>query len=199
MEDIENVKCPYCGGEIQNTVEQCPFCGEFFTEPRIDNIKLPSIGQYVTLNILSIGLYSLFWIILNYKTFKNISNVKDTVKLKFFFGLALVSAVTFFVNPLIFNIITKIIYLFLSYRILRIIEKFSVKKYNAPISHSEAGWFFFDILYVVYFLDTYKQRVHDPDMRNHMEFKGWLKYCIIIAILALIVFCANFLYVSTIL
>lgn len=199
MEPVLKVKCPYCEKEIDNSAEQCIFCGEFFVEPHIDLIKMPSIGQYIVFNILTIGFYSFLWIVLNNKAFRYISMGKDAVKLQTILALIVVSSVTFFINFVLFNVIVKILYLFMSYRILRIIEKYSRRKYGSPITHSECGWFFLDILYVVYFLDTFKERVYHPEIRNHMEPGGWLKYLVIFFVIIFALFCASFIYASIIL
>lgn len=196
MSTIKKVNCPYCGAEIENSAEQCPSCGEFFVEPHIKNIKFPSIGQYIVFNILTVGLYSLFWIIMNYNAFSAISQGKDLTKLRNIFILTVLSFCLAALHPIVFAVTAKVMYLMLSYRILRIIEKYSYKKYNSAVTHSEAGWFFFDILYVVYFLDTYQERIHDPQMRNHMEVKNWLKYILILIAVVLVIFFINFIYVS---
>lgn len=193
----EKVKCPYCSNEIENNIEQCPFCKEYFTDPQVKNVKMVSIAQYIVFDILTIGLYSIFWVLLNYKAINELASERDKFKLKTILGFLLVSVVIFFINILLFNIISKFILLFMSYRILRVIEKYSVTKYNSAVTHSEMGWLFFDVLYVVYFLDTYKERVYDPELRYHLETGSWFKYILMIAGIVLALWIANFVYIST--
>ncbi len=182
----EKVKCPYCGNEIYNDVEQCEYCKEFFKEPEIKGIKLISLGQFIVLSCLTFGLYSFIWLGLNYKPIINISNSRDRKKLQrlILIGISVCLLSGLFCNYVITIILAKILLLSISYRVLRIIEKYSLIKYDSAIVHNEIGWFFFDILYVVYFLGTYPERVHTPGMRWCMNTKNWIIYSLIFILCA---------------
>ena len=182
----EKVKCPYCGNEIYNDVEQCEYCKEFFKEPEIKGIKLISLGQFIVFSCLTFGLYTFVWLFVNYSPIINISNSRDRKKLQrlIAIGIPLCVFIALFVSFPIALIITKVLLLSVSYRILRIIEKYSLIKYDSSIVHNEIGWFFFDILYVVYFLGTYPERVHTPGMRWCMNTKNWIIYSFIFILCA---------------
>ena len=182
----EKVKCPYCGNEIYNDVEQCEYCKEFFKEPEIKGIKLISLGQFIVLSCLTFGLYSFIWLGLNYKPIINISNSRDRKKLQrlILIGISVCLLSGLFCNYVITIILAKILLLSISYRVLRIIEKYSLIKYDSAIVHNEIGWFFFDLLYVVYFLGTYPERVHTPGMRWCMNTKNWIIYSLIFILCA---------------
>ncbi len=183
------VKCPYCGNEIYNDVEQCEYCKEFFKEPEIKGIKYTSLGAFIVFSCLTFGLYSIVWLLINYKPINNISNSRDRKKFRklLSFGIPLCVLSSFFINYAFSLILIKILLLALSYRILRIIEKYSLIKYGSAIVHNEIGWFCFDILYVVYFLGTYSERVHSPGMRWCMNTKNWIIYSLIFIICATLV------------
>ena len=182
----EKVNCPYCGNEIYNDAEQCEYCKEFFKEPEIKGIKLTSLGQFIVLSCLTFGLYSFIWLWCNYMPVINISNSRDRKKLNrlILIGIPVCVLSAVFLNYITAAVLTKIILLSVSYRILRIIEKYSLIKYGAAIVHNEIGWFCFDILYVVYFLGTYPERVHTPGMRWCMNTKNWIIYSLIFIICA---------------
>lgn len=182
----EKVKCPYCGNEIYNDAEQCEYCKEFFTEPHIKGIKLLSLGQFIVFSCLTFGLYSFIWLLINYKPIINISNSRDRKKLfnLLAIGVPVCCFSAVFITYALAIILTKILFLALSYRILRIIEKYSCIKYDSNIVHNEIGWFCFDILYVVYFLGTYPERVHTPGMRWCMNTKNWIIYSLIFILCA---------------
>ena len=59
----------------------------------------------------------------------------------------------------------------ITYRILRIIERYTKYKYDIEITHSEMGWLFCPVFFVpmfspmfytIYFIYTYKERVYNP-------------------------------------
>ncbi len=176
----EKVKCPYCGNEIYNDAEQCEFCKEYFAEPEIKNIKLTSLGQFIVFSCLLPGVYAYLWSLLNYKSIINIASSRDRAKLKTMLILALpFCIVAGIINPIVLVITAKIFLLGISYRILRIIEKYSLIKYNSAVTHNEYGWFIFDVLYIVYFLGTYPERVHTPGMRMCFNINNWIKYSLI--------------------
>ena len=177
------VECPYCGYKIHNNVERCKNCKEWFVEPNLDVFKVISLPFFV---IFSTSIFYsnfwfyygcvLFWTLKNYKNFKNIATTNDLKKFKILLTLLIISTI-FLLKP--FMIAIEI---FLSYRMLRIIEKFSYSKYGSPITHHELGMLFFRTLYVVYFIDTFAQRVKDPELRYCLEPSKWIKYSIIFLI-----------------
>ena len=171
------VNCPYCGKEINNDVEQCEFCKEFFKEPCVVGIKETSVVKFFVFEVLTFGLYSLIWTTFNNACIKKFANTQDYRKFISFYLIYFVAILgLWFVNIPLFLILRKISGLFLSYRMLRIFEKYSFKKYNSKIYHNEYGWFFFDIAYVVYFLEMFSERVKMPTKKYYLDVKRAVFY-----------------------
>lgn len=171
------VNCPYCGKEILNNSEQCEFCNEFFVEPHIDGLKHLSLTKFIIFEVLTLGLYSLLWVTFNNIALKKLATKADYRKFVLHYLFLFISIIgLWFCNITLFLILRKVSLLFLSYRILRIVEKYSSRKYKAPIFHNEYGWFFFDMLYVVYYLEMFAERVNMPTKQFYLDTKGWLKY-----------------------
>ncbi|MEE3349559.1 MAG: hypothetical protein VZR09_05920 [Candidatus Gastranaerophilaceae bacterium] len=196
------VNCPYCGTVIDNSVEFCPNCKEWFTVPALKMFKYVSVTLYIIMTALceAFGLrfvYSLIWGALNFRGFLKISNEKDIQKFKILFCLFTISICLTFAFK--FFIISDIILeILLSYRMLRIIEKYTLKKYNSPVTHHEVGMILFRTLYVIYYMDTYEQRVKDPDMRYCWNAEKWIKYFIILFIILIILYLIGFISIPLI-
>ena len=191
------VNCPYCGAVIDNSAELCPNCKEWFTVPALKMFKYASVTLYIINTTLceAFGLrfvYSLIWGALNFRGFLKISNEKDIQKFKILFCLFTISICLTFAFK-IFIITDLILEILLSYRMLRIIEKYTLKKYNAPVTHHEFGMVIFRILYVIYYIDTYEQRVKDPDMRYCWNAEKWIKYSVILFLVLIILYLIGFI------
>lgn len=52
--------CPYCGADIDNDIEQCPNCNEYFKEPYLKNFKCTSIWLFFIMDALLSGFLHLF-------------------------------------------------------------------------------------------------------------------------------------------
>lgn len=182
--DDRFVACPYCGQQIKYNDEKCYNCGEFFVEPNLSEFRLVSIPLFLAFeSVLSVlgfpFFYSLIWILLNYNNICKIAIEKDSKKFKILFvWFCIFVLLTIIVK--VFMLIDVILEIFITYRILRIIEKFTLKKYNSPVTHHEVGMLFFRTLYVIYYLDTYSIRVHDPNLRYCMNTDNLFKYTIIL-------------------
>lgn len=186
------VECPYCGCKISNDIEKCPECGEFFVEPCLKEFKLVSIPLFLSMEtLLSVfGLpffYSLVWIIINYKNICDIAANKDLKKFKYLLSCF---CVVVFLTVIIkfFILIDVIVEIMLVYRILRIIEKYTLRKYNSPVTHHEVGMILFRTLYVIYYIDTYLVRVKDPKLRYCLNVEKWFNYFVILAIIILLLY-----------
>ena len=191
MVEIEKklTQCPYCGCEINNNAEKCPNCNEWFVEPHIEGFKIISIPIFLAVSALfqAAGLCymfcSLLWVLINIKVFFNLAINKDSKKLKMLLTLFVIALVLTLYSKRFYSVCI-IVNILLSYRLLRIIEKYTLKKYKSPITHHELGMIFFRILYVIYYLDTYKQRVYDPNHRYCLEAKKWFEYFILCLLLS---------------
>ena len=186
----KKVNCPYCGAEIDNNIERCPHCKEWFVEPHLEGFNLISIPLNIAFMTVfgSVGMfyiYSLIWVFFNTKAILNIAIPKDVKKFKVLLGLACISVFLTLISKY-FVALDVAIFICLSYRMLRIIEKYTLKKYNSPVTHHELGMLFFRILYVVYYIDTYRQRVYDPTQRYCLEKRRWFEYLVLCVVLSFI-------------
>lgn len=191
------VPCPYCGYMIDNSITRCPKCNEIFEERTLP-IEVDSLGRFIVLNFFTLGLYQNIWLLLNLKTINNMaSSKKDKLKLDvpafmlilsllflasqlssyvfYLFGtiskfMLLIAACLWVLSSPLFWISCILMYI-ISYRVLRIIEKYTYKHYDIRISHSEAGWLFCPLIflplftpffYLIYFIYTFKERVYNP-------------------------------------
>lgn len=213
----QEVKCPYCGSQIDSQNEKCSNCGEFFVEPNLSEFKLVSIPLYIAgesvLSAFGLPLfYSMIWIMLNYKNICNLAIQKDlrkfnilflwftifvlliaVLKFSFIFGYVVniqsaTNLIFGFTFLKFFVLIAVILDIFLAYRILRIIEKFTLRKYGSPVTHHEVGMIVFRTLYVIYYLDTYLIRVKDPAMRYCLNIDKSFKYFIFWAVILVLLY-----------
>lgn len=189
--------CPYCGQMISNDVEKCPHCNEVFKERTIP-VKIDSLGLFLVLNFFTLGLYQNIWLLRNLSKINDMALAKkDKLKLgipvAILVGTVLFLTASFFTYAYyIFGTVPKEMFLLaaclwilssplfwicwflmyiISYRVLRIIEKYTYRQYDIKISHSEIGWLFCPVVflpltismfYLVYFIYTYKERVYNP-------------------------------------
>lgn len=195
------IPCPYCGQMISNDAEKCPKCGEIFQERTIP-VKIDSLGLFLVLNFFTLGLYQNVWLLKNLSKINDMAQAKkDKLKLgipvvilvcsvlflaaNFFtyayylFGtvpneMFLLAACLWFLSRPLFWICWILMYI-ISYRILRIIEKYTYRQYDIRILHSEIGWLFCPVIflpltipmfYLIYFIYTYKERVYNPKPIN---------------------------------
>ncbi len=188
----KKIPCPYCKELIDQNAQQCPFCNEHFTEIDIP-VKVESLGKFIAFNIITLGLFQYLWLIFNLKNInKMIVKEKDKFKLNipiillaivgFISCINIISYKLYFATSLkallvsanIMSpmwILSIILTFIISYRIIRIIERYTKNKYDKEISHSDNGLFFSTILfmlvlspmfYLTYFIYTYKERVYNP-------------------------------------
>ena len=186
------IPCPYCGKTISSDAEQCPNCGEHFKEISIP-LSIDSLGKFIVLNCITLGLYQYLWLIYNLKNINEmIIKEKDKLKLNIPVGLLAIVGFISCINILSYKlymttnmknlliaanimsplwILSIILTFIISYRIIRIVEKYTKKEYQKEISHSDTWLFFSTILfmlilspmfYLTYFIYTYKERVYNP-------------------------------------
>ena len=186
-EEEQKVACPYCNEQISNDIERCPKCGAYFTEPNLSEFKFVSIPLFIAGEVIlsAFGLpflYSLFWVLVNYKNIRNLAKPKDIKKFNTWaFTFCIFVLLTVFFKFFVFAVI--VVEILLAYRILRIIEKYTLNKYDSPVTHHEVGMLFFRTLYIVYYLDTYSVRVKDPNLRYCLDTEKWFNYLLIGVIL----------------
>lgn len=173
----ENIKCPFCEASIANDIDICPSCHSWFKEPSLSGFKFTEFRVFVALSILSLGFLNLFWVFINKRPIENlIIKQRDKIKLdrlllSLFLAIILYLTVVFLpvAVPLIFGLNIA-----LTYRVLRIIQKYTKKKYNVSLDINPYYIFFFNVLYLVHFIDTYTDRViNEHEYYNFKSFNSW--------------------------
>lgn len=186
------IPCPYCNATINSDAEQCPNCGEYFKEISIP-LNISSLGKFIVLNCITLGLYQYMWLIYNLKNINEmIIKEKDIFKLNIPVGLLAIVGFISCINIMSYKlymttsmknlliaanimsplwVLSIILTYIISYRIIRIIERYTKSQYNKEISHSDT-WLFFSTLlfmpllspmfYLIYFIYTFKERVYNP-------------------------------------
>lgn len=180
------IKCPYCERLIESNVKKCPYCGEYFVERTIP-IQINSLGWFIVFSILTCGIYPLIWLFINLPKFDLMAiSSKDRLKLiipTFLITLLFIPIVaalfimsyyigvhqikSFLVLSYVISgyVLVPIIcagivlYYIITYRMLRIIEKFTFNEYKVNIYHNDVCWILFGFLYVIYFIYSYNRRV----------------------------------------
>lgn len=193
------ISCPYCGELIDINIDTCPHCGEHFKEISIP-LGINSLGKFITLNIITLGLYQYLWLIFNLKNINlMIVKKKDKTKLNVPIIILAIVALVMIANIVLYrilnvaeinepltnillaimtptviigSIIELVLTYIITYRILRIIERYTKHTYNIDITHSELGWLlcpifllvpmFSPMFYTIYYIYTYKERAYNP-------------------------------------
>lgn len=195
----ERINCPFCNNEIDSDIVRCPFCNALFKEPNTNDIKFKEIGPFLTLEIITLGLFSTIWFFINSKVINKIAeNKKDTIKLNWLFVLLGINFIVLIIymyhNPalmFISTIIQCLIYVALTYRVLRIIQKYTFKTYGVSLDFNKFYLVIFNVFYLVHFIDTYKERVE----QSHVYF-DWKspQGILLIILLLIIIFMFRFYY-----
>lgn len=187
----ENINCPFCGNSIEPNVAKCPHCGALFKEPELPGIKFKELGPFVAIDVLTFGFFSTIWFFINNKAINKLAeNAKDSLKLNWLIALLAINGAVyllFFYKHAVFlallTLLQCIIYIALSYRVFRIIQKYTLATYNAEILFNPHYMLIFNIFYLVHFIDTYCDRVY----RRHEYFDWKSPQAIMLIILLLIV------------
>ena len=171
------VKCPFCETVIDNDIEVCPNCKSWFVEPNLPNFKFTEFRSFIALSIISLGFLNLFWFFINKKAIETlIIKPKDNIKFNRLL-LCLFSAIVLYFTVVFLPLAVPLIFglnIALTYRTLRIIQKATKAKYNVNLDINPYYVFFFNILYLVHFIDTYPDRViNEHEYYNFRNLKGF--------------------------
>ncbi len=182
----EKVNCPFCGNIINKNEIRCEKCGSLFVEPDLPNIKFKEFWIFLVLLVMTGGLFGIFWFAINLKSINNlVVNPKDKIKFNWLFIILLLDIVAIFAlakPQTLFIAVMSITYIALTYRTLRIIQKYSIKTYDViPETNPYYIWVF-NILYLVHYIDTYTNRV----LQVHTHFNPKSPYMLMLIILLLI-------------
>lgn len=190
----KEVNCPFCGAIVQEDEKKCPSCGSLFADPELVGLKFKEFGTFVALLVLTFGLFGVFWVIINAKAINNlVVNQKDKIKLNSLIAISFLDVgayifslakyqVSSFVFPIL-TILQCLIFIALTYRVLRIIQKYTLKTYNVNIEFNPYYILIFNMLYLVHFVDTYSNRV----LQIHEHFNIKSPQMIVLIIILLII------------
>ncbi len=195
----EQINCPFCGNLIDRNAIKCKNCDALFKEPELPNIKFKELAPFLVIDILTIGFFSTIWFFINGKAINSLvenNNKKDMIKLNWLFLLLTVNGgfyLFFFFKHaaflILFSILQCIIYVALTYRVLRIIQKYTSLLYNVDIAFNPCYLVFFNTIYLIHFIETYQNRV----FHTH-EYFDWKspQAIFLIILLVLIIFFLRF-------
>lgn len=188
----EKVNCPFCNNMVKTDAYKCPYCGSLFAEPELPSIKFQEFRVFLALTILTCGLFSIFWFIINAKPLTKLTTNKiDSVKLNIWLILLLVLFICLYmgISRYIVSSLILIILINLTYRTLRIIQKYTKETYDAVPEINPYYIAIFNVIYLIHFIDTYKERV--LEVHEHFNYKMYmpLMIALVIAFIALQCMC----------
>lgn len=187
----EKINCPFCGNLIGVDDAKCSGCGALFQEPQLADIKFREIGPFIAVDLLTFGFFSTIWFYINAGAINRLAdNKRDEIKLNWLILLLALNGgvyLFFFYKHAaflgLFTLLQCIIYVLLSYRVLRIIQKHTEKLYDTEIGFNPYFMVIFNVLYLVHFIETYQSRVY----HTHEYFDWKSPYAIMLIILLLII------------
>lgn len=188
----EEISCPFCGNIIAKDALRCEKCGSLFKEPELPDIKFNELGPFLAIDVLTLGFFSTIWFFINGKAVNNlVQGVKDKLKLHWLFVLLALNGgfylFFFYKHPtylMLFAVLQCILYIALTYRVLRIIQKYTEAVYDVVVEYNPYYIVLFNIFYLVHFIDTYKNRVQN--LHVHFDWKSPQGLVLILLILIII-------------
>lgn len=189
----EEINCPFCGNLIEVNAIKCPNCNALFKEPELPNIKFKELGPFITIDLLTFGFFSTIWFFINGNAINHLTEgKKDGIKLNWLVLLLAINGgfyLFFFYKHaaylMLLSVLQCLIYIALSYRVLRIIQKYTSKMYNSDIDYNPYYMVIFNVLYLVHFIETYQNRVY----HTHEYFDWKSPQAIFLLILLIIIVC----------
>ena len=196
----EKVNCPFCGNIVEKDDYRCSACGSLFADPELPNIKFKEFGTFVALLVLTFGLFGLIWLFINIKGInKLVTNKRDAIKFNTLILISVLDVVAYIlclasmhtINLVPYlTIIQCIIFIAITYRVLRIIQKYTKIHYEVTLEYNPYYIVFFNILYLIHFIDTYTNRV--LQIHEHFNPKSpQMIFFIIILLILQFVMCWN--------
>ena len=185
----EKVNCPFCGNIVETDLYRCPKCESLFKEPELPYIKFKEFRIFIALSVLTGGLFCVLWFLINAKAInKLVVNTKDALKLNWLVLILALDLVAFCLGYIRYSAaaITVIVLIALTYRTLRIIQKYTLKTYNVLPDINPYYIGIFNVIYLVHFIDTYNDRI--LEVHEHLNLK--LPHIIVILFLIIMFQCA---------
>lgn len=169
MTDTEIINCPFCGKDVNINAIRCNSCGALFADPDLPDVRFKDFRVFIALEFLTFGLFGTLWFFINDRAINKLAeNLKDKLKLNWLIGLLLLNLGMYFyylshsTRGLILSSLVAVQYLIfiaLTYRVIRIIQKYTQKTYGVTLEYNPFYIFIFNILYLSHFIDTYTNRV----------------------------------------
>ena len=130
----EEINCPFCGNLIEVNAIKCPNCNALFKEPELPNIKFKELGPFIAIDLLTFGFFSTIWFFINGNAINHLTEgKKDGIKLNWLVLLLAINGgfyLFFFYKHaaylMLLSVLQCLIYIALSYRVLRIIQKYFI-------------------------------------------------------------------------
>ncbi len=193
----EEINCPFCGNMVAMDAIVCSNCGALFKEPELPNISFKELGPFLAIDILTLGFFSTIWFFINGKAINKLAfGSKDKLKLLWLVLLLAINGgfylFAFYKEPallLFFTVLQCLLYIALTYRVLRIIQKYTETIYNVSLDFNPYYIAFFNVFYLVHFIDTYSKRVQGA--HEYFDWKSPQAIMLIILLL-IIVFILRF-------
>lgn len=193
----EKINCPFCGKLIDADALRCESCDALFKEPELPGLKFKELAPFLAIDVLTFGFFSTIWFFINGKAINKLTEgKKDCLKLNWLVTLLAINGgfyMFFFYRHAaflaLFTLLQCIIYIALTYRVLRIIQKYTSRTYNVNIPFNPHYVLIFNILYLVHYIDTYKDRVYH--VHEYFDWKSPQAIMLLILLL-IIVFILRF-------
>lgn len=187
----EEISCPFCGNIIASDALRCENCGALFKEPDLPDIKFKEFAPFVAIDILTLGFFSTIWFFINGNAVNNLaSGAKDKLKLQWLVLLLALNGgfylFVFYKHPaylILFTVLQCLLYIALTYRVLRIIQKYTEAVYDVVLESNPYYIALFNVFYLIHFIDTYAKRVQGA----HEYFDWKSPQAIMLIILLLII------------
>ena len=189
----EKINCPFCGNIIETTDYRCSSCGSLFSEPELKGLRFKEFAPFIALEVLTFGLFGTLWFFINAKPLTLMATAsRDKLKLNWLIILLIlnISAYVVFICKYSFIHIASlmvlaqiVINMLLTYRVIRIIQKYTKLTYNVKIECNPFYIIIFNILYLIHYIDTYKARV----MQIHEYFNWKSPQMLLLAAILLII------------
>ena len=188
----EKIACPFCGNIVAEDAFRCSKCGALFSEPNLPGLKFTELVPFMAIDVLTLGFFSTIWFFLNGKAINKLVSVsKDCLKLNWLFILLAINGgfYLFYLYKnagllILFAALQCIIYIALTYRVLRIIQKYTQNVYEVCPEINQYYIILFNIFYLIHFLDTYNKRVQG--VHAHFVWKSPQGIMLIILLLIII-------------
>ncbi len=193
----DDIACPFCGNIINKNAFRCEQCGALFREPFLPGLKFTELVPFMAIDLLTLGFFSTIWFFINGKAVnKLVFGVKDGLKLKWLVALLAVNGgfyLFYFYQHaaflILFTVLQCLIYIALTYRVLRIIQKYTQNTYEVSVNINPYYIILFNVFYLVHFIDTYSKRVQG--IHAHFAWKS-PQGIILIILLLIIIFLIRF-------